>query len=85
MMKTDAISVHSATGWSTSSFGNTANTSPVELAALGEHLHHCKGSRGKLFALRCMAESANGFVAARFVTTLAVATLLIGASCALVM
>jgi hypothetical protein len=70
--------------WSTASFGDAANTSPGELAALGEHLHNCRGSRGNLFTLRCIAESTNGFFASRFVTTLAVATLLIGA-CALVM
>jgi hypothetical protein len=74
-MKMDVIATPS---WSTASFGDTANTSPVELAALGEHLRHCRGSRGNLFTLRCLAESMNGFVAQRFVTTLAVATLGIG-------
>ena len=74
-MKMDAIATPS---WSTASFGDTANTSPGELAALGEHLRHCRGSRGNLFTLRCLAESMNGFVVQRFVTTLAVATLCIG-------
>jgi hypothetical protein len=66
--------------WSTSSFGDTADTSPMELSALGEHLDLCKGSRGRLFTLHCVAESMNGFVAPRFVTTLVVVGLLIGAA-----
>lgn len=61
--------------WSTASFGNSVDTSPMELSALGEHLDHCRGSRGRFFALRCAAESMNGFVAGRFVTTLVVVTL----------
>ena len=64
--------------WSTSSFGDTTDTSPMELSALGEHLDLCKGSRGRLFTLRCIAETLNAFVAPRFVTTLVVAALLIG-------
>ena len=64
--------------WSTASFGDTADTSPMELSALGEHLDLCKGSRGRLFALQCAAETLNGFVAARFVTTLVMVALLIG-------
>jgi hypothetical protein len=68
-----------APSWSTASFGDTADTSPMELSALGEHLDLCKVSQGRLFALRCAAEAMNGFVAARFVTTLVVlAALLIG-------
>ena len=55
----------------------------MELSALGEHLDRCKASHGRLFALRCAAEAMNGFVSARFVTTLVVVTLLIGA-CSLV-
>ena len=64
--------------WTTASFGDNAETSPMELSALGEHLHACKGSRGRLFALHCVAETMHGFVAARFVTTLVVVALLIG-------
>lgn len=64
--------------WSTASFGEPADTSPMELSALGEHLDSCKGSHGRLFAMRCAAEKMNGFIAARFVTTLVVATFLIG-------
>lgn len=76
-MKTHAIA---NTSWTTSSYGGTADTSPMELSALGEHLDHCKGLQGRLFALQCLAERVNGFMSARFVTTLVVVTLLIGAA-----
>ena len=75
-MKTHAVA---NTSWTTSSFGGTADTSPMELSALGEHLDHCKGLQGRLFAVQCFAERVNGFMLARFVTTLVVVTLLIGA------
>ncbi|MBC7954596.1 MAG: hypothetical protein H7Y33_01830 [Cytophagales bacterium] len=64
--------------WSTASFGDTADTSPMELSALGEHLDVCKGAHSRWFALQCIGEAMNGFIAARFVTTLVVATVLIG-------
>jgi hypothetical protein len=64
--------------WSTASFGDAADTSPLELSVLGDHLDACKRSHGRWFALQCAAERMNGFVASRFVTTLTVATLLIG-------
>jgi hypothetical protein len=64
--------------WSTASFGETADTSPMELTTLGKHLDTCKGAHGRWFTLRCVAEAANGFIAARFVTTLVVATFMIG-------
>ena len=66
--------------WSTSSFGGATAPSQVELASLGEHLDTCKGGNGRLFALRCGALAVHGFAASRFVTTLAVAAFLIGAS-----
>jgi hypothetical protein len=64
--------------WSTSSFGQTADTSPMELSALGEHLNRCQNSRGRLFALSCVAETMNSFVAGRFVTTVVVVSLMMG-------
>ena len=66
--------------WKTSSFGGTADTSPMELSALGEHLGHCRETHGHLFALHCLLDRMNGFVSARFVTTLMVVVLLIGVS-----
>ena len=50
----------------------------MELAELGDHLNGCKASHSRLFALRCAAEDTNGFVSARFITTLVAAALLIG-------
>ncbi len=64
--------------WSTAAYGEAPDTSPMELSALGEHLNSCTRSHGRLFALQCAAERVSGFVAARFVTTLAAAALLIG-------
>ncbi len=64
--------------WTTSSYGDTADTSPMELSALSDHLDVCKTLKGRLFDARCAAEAMHGFVVSRFVTTLAVATLLIG-------
>jgi hypothetical protein len=51
----------------------------MELSALGEHMSLCAGLKGRMFATRCFCEVMHGFVASRFVTTLAVATLVIGA------
>jgi hypothetical protein len=67
-MKTDTLTTPC---WSTASFGGAVATSPMELSALGEHLQHCIASHGRWLRLRCVAESMNGFVTARFVTTLA--------------
>lgn len=66
--------------WSTSSFGNTADTSSGELASLGNHLSSCKGLHGKFFTARCVAEVIDGHIKARFVTTLVLATAAIGIS-----
>ncbi len=65
--------------WSTASFGDAADTSPMELSALGKHLHLCRSSHSRLVALHCAAVSMHCFVATRFVTTLVVVALLIGA------
>lgn len=64
--------------WSTASFGDSVDTSPMELEQLGAHLDRCHDSRGRWFTLRCVAESMNGVVAPRFVTTLVLAGLVIG-------
>ncbi len=66
--------------WSTASFGDTADTSPMELSALGDNMDTCKPLKGRLFVARCAAEAMHGFVASRLVTTLVVAALLIGVS-----
>ena len=75
-MDTNSFSAASAPCWSTAAVGSTANASAVELSGLGEHLHLCNRTRGALFGLQCAAETMNGFVAPRFVSTLVFATLL---------
>lgn len=62
--------------WSTSSFGDAPDRSPVELAALGEHLNRCVERRGALFAWRCAGEAMSDFAAPRVVTTLVLCVLL---------
>jgi hypothetical protein len=64
--------------WSTASFGDSTDTTPMELSGLSEHLVSCKGVNGRLFTLQCLAEAADRFIAARLVTTLVVAAFLIG-------
>jgi hypothetical protein len=64
--------------WSTASFGNTAETSLMELSALGAHLELCQRSHGRLFFLQCAAQTMHGFVVGRFVTTVVVVAILIG-------
>lgn len=73
-----------APNWATSSFGHTADTSPAELSALGEHLQTCHGVSGRLFALQCGGEAVRRFLAGRVVTTLVVAAVLIGCAVAVV-
>ena len=71
------ISPPAAPFWSTASC-DSVDTSPMDLAQLGEHLDRCHDSRGRWFTLRCIAEALNGFIAPRIVTTLVAAALLIG-------
>ncbi|HET7793148.1 MAG TPA: hypothetical protein VFL64_07160 [Rhizobacter sp.] len=66
--------------WTTSSFGDRTHTLPMELSALGEHMASCKGVHGHLFALQCVGEVLNRFIAPRFVTTLVIATCAMGAA-----
>ena len=61
--------------WSTATFGDAVDTSPLELSDLGEHLQHCSARSGHWARLRCAAESMNGFVSTRLVTTLALLSL----------
>lgn len=66
--------------WSTSSFGDTTASQPMELAALGEHLSLCQSANRRWSTLRHLGQMMHGFAASRFVTTLALAALLIGAT-----
>jgi hypothetical protein len=71
-MKPEALA---APSWSTASFGTEVDTSPMELAALNEHLQRCNASHGVVFRLRCVAEAFNGFASARFMTSLGLVAL----------
>ena len=62
--------------WSTASFSDSVDTCPGDLHALGQHLQHCQGRHRRLRALLRGAEAVHGFVAPRFVSTLAVLALL---------
>lgn len=64
--------------WSTSTYAQTAETTPAELATLGEHAAQCTARSGRLVALQCGATRIQGFVAARLVTTLLLLVALVG-------
>ncbi len=69
----------STSRWTTASFGGTADTSPMDLSALGDHLDDCRKTHRGWFLVRCFADGAHQFMASRFVTTLFLATVLMGA------
>ena len=52
----------------------------MELSALGDHLAKCSHAPGRLFSWQCAAEAAHQALASRFVTTLAVATVVLAIS-----
>jgi hypothetical protein len=64
--------------WATASFADTADTTPMELSALGAHVDRCNGSRGRMFALQCAADTLIGFIAPRFVTTAVIVAIAFG-------
>ena len=64
--------------WRTSSFGDTQATSVHELSALGEHLQACRLGGGRLFTVGSGARAMHRYVVSRFITTLALALLVIG-------
>lgn len=64
--------------WSTASIPDAPDTSSMDLTSLVGHFDACQDSRGRWFSLHCLAESAHGFVAPRFVTSLVTATMIIG-------
>jgi hypothetical protein len=66
--------------WSTSCFGASPRSAAQDLRTLREHLHACRASHGRLFALQCAAESLDGFLSPRFATTVALGLLLVGLS-----
>jgi hypothetical protein len=64
--------------WITACEGQTADTTPLELAELGAHTAQCSAAGGRLVAMHCGALRLQGFVTARLVTTLAALAALIG-------
>jgi hypothetical protein len=81
MNRPAAASIASRTpfrSWATASFPEAADTSPMELSALGAHVDRCNGSRGRMFGLRCAADSLIAFIAPRLVTTVVIVALVFG-------
>jgi hypothetical protein len=64
--------------WTTASLADAADTAPMELRDLGAHVSRCNGMRGRWFTLRCATDAVHDFVAPRIVTTLFIATAVIG-------
>ena len=64
--------------WSTTCFGDSTDTKPLELSALGEHVSLCRAASSRFSGLQCAVHAAHGIVASRFVTTLALVVALIG-------
>jgi len=81
-MTTEALAPASKNGsrrpWATASFADSADTTPMELSALGAHVDRCNGLRGRLFRLQCAADAMIAFVASRFVTTAVIVALVFG-------
>ncbi len=72
-----SVAAVDADGCSTSSFAAAADTSPLELFDLGEHMQRCRRSRGRPFAALCLSDSVGRFLAQRFMTTVVASTLLL--------
>jgi len=66
--------------WTTSTAADAGDTTPAELDALGAHVSHCNGCRGRWFTLRCTADAVHDFIAGHFVTTLTIAGTFIAAA-----
>lgn len=64
--------------WETSSSQQTANTPPAELETRVKQLAECEWMPRRVFALRCAAEDFYGYTVGHFVTSVVVATLILG-------
>lgn len=53
-----------------------------QMRSLGRHLRHCRAAQGRFFGLNRLALALHGWVAPRFVTTLAVAGVALALICA---
>lgn len=66
--------------WTTASLASWDDTMPAELTELGNHVSRCNGCRGRWFVACCAFDALHDFVAGRFVTTLLIASAVIGLS-----
>lgn len=66
--------------WVTSSYGCGADTSPMQLSVLGEHLSHCSRPARSIEVLLEGADALRGFVLGRLVTTMTVLAAVAGGS-----
>jgi hypothetical protein len=64
------LTSHRRQFWKTSSFGGSAGTSALDLAALRSHLDRCDAQREPFFAARCGLDAIAGFAAPRLITGL---------------
>ena len=70
--------------WTTSSYGQAADTTLVELDELSRHQRQCTASSARLVALQCGALDLRGLATGRLVTTLLLLAALAGAGLLLV-
>lgn len=63
--------------WSTTSYGHSADTTPMDLNALGDHVSRCRADSSRFSGLQCAAQALHGMVASRFVTTLVLTAVVI--------
>ena len=65
--------------WATSAIDRrTADTTPMDISALGAHVDRCNGLRGPMFGLQCAADALSGFLAPRIRDHAVVVAIVIG-------
>ncbi len=77
-MSTSSLDTGSA--WVTSSYGCGADTTPMQLTSLGEHLSHCSRPARPVEVLLEGADALRSFVLGRLVTTVTVLAGVVGGS-----
>lgn len=63
--------------WSTTCHGDSTDTTPMDLSALGDHVSRCRAASSRFGGLQCAAQAVHGMVSSRFVTTLALTAAII--------
>lgn len=74
------VHCHPLPSWSTAAFDNAADTSPMELSALSQHVRQCSRRGGAWSALVGSVSDLHRGLLARFVTSLALLAMLVGAA-----